>query len=128
MTQERVMFVGGMLAAAFVGGGLSSAVFTDRVMAQGSPSAVTTGQVNLVSRAGRIRGILSAEDERGMASLTLYDEAGQMRSALAIGPDGTPACSSTTGPRPRASWSRSKTTNRPLSSPAGPGTARSSAP
>lgn len=91
MTQERVIFVGGMLAAAFVGGGVSSAVFTDRVIAQGSPSAVTTGQVNLVSRAGRIRGILSAEDERGMASLTLFDEAGQMRSALAIGPDGTPS-------------------------------------
>jgi len=91
MTQESMKFIGGMLVAALVGGGLSSAIFPDRVRAQGRQTIVTAEQVNLVNRAGRIRGILSAEDERGAASLTLFDETGQPRSALTVGRDGTPA-------------------------------------
>ena len=90
MTRERLTFIGAMLVAAFIGGGVASLVFSGRVSAQGSPAVVTTGQVNLVSRAGRIRGILSAEDERGLASLTLFDEAGERRSALTVGRDGSP--------------------------------------
>lgn len=91
MTKESMKSIGGMLVAAFVGGGMASAVFSSRVDAQTTPRAVTTEQVTLVNRAGRIRGILSAEDERGIASLTLFDETGQMRSALTIDRDGTPA-------------------------------------
>jgi len=91
MTQENLKFIGAMLAAAFLGGGLASVVFSDRVSAQAAPTVVTTQHVNLVNQAGRIRGILSAEDERGVASLTFFDEAGQMRSALTIGRDGAPA-------------------------------------
>src|SRR2546428_10855137 len=55
MTQENLKFIGTMLAAAFFGGGLASAVFSDRVSAQAAPTVVTTQQVNLVNRAGRIR-------------------------------------------------------------------------
>ncbi len=92
MTRERVTFIGVMLVAAFIGGGLASVVFSDRVSAQGSPAVVTTQQINLVNRAGRIRGILSAEDERGMMSVTLFDETGQRRSAaFTVGRDGAPA-------------------------------------
>jgi hypothetical protein len=90
MTRDRLTFIGAMLVAAFIGGGVASLVFSDRVSAQASPAVVTTGQINLVSRAGRIRGILSAEDERGLASLTLFDEAGERRSALTVGRDGSP--------------------------------------
>src|SRR5262245_22810864 len=91
MTQHTATFMAGALAAAFVGGGLASVAFSDRVTAQSGPAVVTTPQVNLVNRAGRLRAILSAEDERGMTSLTLFDDQGQRRAALTAEPDGTPA-------------------------------------
>jgi hypothetical protein len=89
MTQERMALGAALLVAAFAGGGLANLV-SARLGAQSPPEIVTATQVNLVDRGGRLRGILSAEDERGMASLALLDPAGRPRALLAVTPDGAP--------------------------------------
>ena len=54
------------------------------------PQVATTGQLNLVDADGRIRGVLSADDERGMTSLAFYDASGQVRATFGVDDTGSP--------------------------------------
>ena len=90
MKHERVLLAGMLLAASFCGGALAALLLGGRVEAQG-PRAVTTSQVNLVDAAGTLRGVLSASDERGGASLALHDAEGQVRGVFRVEQGGTPA-------------------------------------
>ena len=90
MAKERVWMMGCMVVASFVGGIAANLFLTTRVDAQGAPQVLTTSQLNLVDQSGRLRGILAGTDERGLSSLTFYDETGQMRGVFGIEPDGTP--------------------------------------
>ena len=90
MAKERVWMMGCMIVASFVGGMAANLFLTTRVDAQGAPQVLTTSQLNLVDQSGRLRGILAGTDERGLSSLTFYDETGQMRGVFGIEPDGTP--------------------------------------
>lgn len=87
MTHNRVTMVGMLLMTSFCGGALASVVLGARVEAQG-PQAVTTTQVNLVDEDGVLRGVLSASDERGTASLTFYDSDGRPRGLFGVERDG----------------------------------------
>ena len=89
MTRERVLMTCGMLVASFLGGAAATFLFQGEVGAQG-PQVVTTTQVNLVDDEGRLRGILSARDERGLASIAFYDADGQLRGLVGTREDGTP--------------------------------------
>jgi len=92
MNRERAVGIGAMVMASCLGGGIVHLVLSprDAVSAQARPGAITTEQVNLVDASGRLRGVLSAEDDRGMASLTLFDTAGRRRAMLATDGEGTP--------------------------------------
>ena len=79
-----------MLIASLIGGAASNLLLMNRVEAQAPAEAVTTSQLNLVGDGGRLRAVLSARDERGLASLAFYDDAGQVRGVFGIQPDGTP--------------------------------------
>ena len=81
--------VGAMLAASLVGGAVSNALLTARLGAQGA-GVVTASQVNIVDGAGRLRAILSGDDERGMASLAFYGPGGAFRGLVGIDADGHP--------------------------------------
>lgn len=81
--------VGAMLAASLVGGAMSNALLTARLGAQGA-GVVTASQVNIVDGAGRLRAILSGDDERGMASLAFYAPDGAFRGLVGIDADGHP--------------------------------------
>lgn len=81
--------VGAMLAASAAGGAVSNALLTARLDAQGA-QVVTASQVNVVDGAGRLRAVLSGDDERGLASLAFYDPAGAFRGLVGIGADGHP--------------------------------------
>lgn len=81
--------VAAMLAASLVGGAVSSALLTARLGAQGA-GVVTASQVNIVDGAGRLRAILSGDDERGMASLAFYAPDGAFRGLVGIDADGHP--------------------------------------
>lgn len=87
---ERLWMTGAMLAASFVGGAAAHLALNGAVQAQGGAGVVTATQVNLVDDAGRLRGVLAGSDAGGLASITLYDGAGQVRSTFAVEPDGTP--------------------------------------
>ena len=78
---ERLWTVVAMLAASFLGGAATHLSMAGGVQAQGAAGVVTATQVNLVDDAGRLR---------GLASITLYDQAGQARSTFGVEPDGTP--------------------------------------
>ena len=90
MLQKRTLMIIGMLAASLVGGAVTNFFLGERLMAQAPASIVTTHQVNLVAEGGQLRGVLSAQDERGQASMAFYDGAGQVRGLFGIQPDGTP--------------------------------------
>ena len=81
--------VGAMLAASLVGGAVSNLVLTARLGAQGA-QVVTASQVNIVDGAGRLRAILSGDDERGMASLAFYAPDGAFRGLVGVDADGHP--------------------------------------
>ena len=81
--------VGAMLAASLVGGAVSNALLTARLDAQGA-GVVTASQVNIVDGSGRLRAILSGDDERGMASLAFYGPDGAFRGLVGIDADGHP--------------------------------------
>ena len=87
---ERLWTVAGMLAASFLGGAATHLLMSGGVQAQGAAGVVTATQVNLVDGAGRLRGVLAGSDPGGLASITLYDQAGQARSTFGVEPDGTP--------------------------------------
>lgn len=90
MTHERVTSIGMLLISSFLGGAVVSAVFAGRLQARAQPAFVTTERLSLVDRAGRLRGLLSADDERGGVSLSLFDPAGELRALLGVAPNGTP--------------------------------------
>ena len=73
MTHTRVGSIGVIALASFVGGAVADVMLTGRVQARAQAPVVTTQQLNLVDGAGRLRAILSAEDERGWVSLSLFD-------------------------------------------------------
>ena len=87
---ERLWTIGAMLAASFVGGAATHLSMAGGVQAQGAAGVVTATQVNLVDGAGRLRGVLAGSDPGGLASITLYDQAGRARSTFGVEPDGTP--------------------------------------
>ena len=88
MKHEKAWMMGGMLLASLCGGALTS-LFGSHVDAQGS-QVVTTTQLNLVDAGGNLRGVLSAEDERGMTSLAFYDASGQVRGTFGVEASGAP--------------------------------------
>ena len=90
MRHERVSLIGMLLMSSFLGGLVASAALAGRVQARAQATVVTMEQLNLVDGAGRLRGVLSTEDERGLVSLSLFDEAGAVRALLGVAPDGTP--------------------------------------
>ena len=81
--------VGAMLAASVVGGAVSNALLTARLDAQGA-GVVTASQVNIVDGEGRLRAILSGDDERGLASLAFYAPDGAFRGLVGMDADGHP--------------------------------------
>ncbi len=83
------LLVAAMIAASFLGGVAGSLLTNSRVGAQ-APDVVTTTQLNVVDGAGNLRGILAGSDERGRASLTLFDATGRPRSLVGVQGDGTP--------------------------------------
>ncbi len=87
---NRLWTTGAMLVASLVGGAATHLALSGAVEAQGTAAVLTATQVNLVDGAGRLRGVLTGSDPGGLASITLYDQAGQARSTLAVEPDGTP--------------------------------------
>ena len=87
---ERLWMVGAMLAASCVGGAAMHLLMFGAVQAQGTARVVTATQVNLVDGAGQLRGVLAGSDPGGRTSITLYDQAGQVRSTFGVEPDGTP--------------------------------------
>ena len=90
MRHTRVGSIGVMALASFVGGAVADVALAGRVQARAQTPIVTAQQLNLVDRAGRLKAILSAEDERGLASLSLFDASGAVRALLAVAPNGTP--------------------------------------
>ena len=78
-----------LLAAAFCGGALASLLVGAPAMAQGG-EALTASQVNLVDAGGMLRGVLSARDERGQASLAFYDADGRTRARFGVSQQGDP--------------------------------------
>ncbi len=90
MRHTRVGSIGVMALASFVGGAVADVVLAGRVQARAQVPIVTAQQLNLVDGAGRLRAILSADDERGLASLSLFDASGAVRALLAVAPNGLP--------------------------------------
>lgn len=90
MRRERLLMVISMLVASCFGGMAMHLFFESGVRAQGRPEVLTASQLNIVSDNGTLRGVLAGTDERGMASLTFYDDFGQVRSLVGLQPDGTP--------------------------------------
>ena len=88
--RERLWTLAAMLAASVVGGAATHLSLSGAVQAQGTAGVVTATQVNLVDGAGRLRGVLAGSDPGGLTSITLYDQAGQVRSTFGVEPDGTP--------------------------------------
>ena len=90
MRHTRVGWIGVMAAASFVGGAVANVALAGRVQARAQIPIVTAQQLNLVDGAGRLKAIFSAEDERGLVSLSLFDASGAVRALLAVAPDGVP--------------------------------------
>ena len=81
--------VGAMLAASLIGGAVSNVLLTARLGAQGA-GVVTASQVNIVDGSGRLRAVLSGDDERGLASLAFYGPDGVFRGLVGVDADGHP--------------------------------------
>ena len=82
--------VGGVIGGALTGGWTTRGVLAAEVAGTQPSDVVTTRQVNIVDASGALRAILSARDERGMASLAFYDFDGQARSIVGIENEGRP--------------------------------------
>ena len=89
MLRERGWLTAAVILASMVGGAASSLVLPARLGAQGV-DVVTASQVNIVDSGGRLRAVLAAEDERGLASLAFYGPDGALRGVVGAEPDGTP--------------------------------------
>ena len=81
--------VGAMLAASLIGGAVSNVLLTARLGAQGA-GVVTASQVNIVDGSGRLRAVLSGDDERGLASLAFYGPDGVFRGLVGVDAEGHP--------------------------------------
>ena len=99
MMLRRMLPVIGMMLLSLVGGVLGGALTETWVAGRVSAAevagvqaseVVTTRQINLVDASGALRAILSARDERGMASLAFYDFEGQVRSVVGLENTGRP--------------------------------------
>ena len=90
MRHTRVGSIGVMALASFVGGAVAHVALAGRVQAHAQTPIVTAQQLNLVDGAGRLKAILSAKDEQGLVSLSLFDASGAVRALLAVAPNGTP--------------------------------------
>ncbi|MDA1092426.1 MAG: hypothetical protein O3A25_04010 [Acidobacteria bacterium] len=90
MDRERRWMMAAMLVASMVGGAAANVLLPAPLAAQGG-DVVTAPQVNLVDSGGRLRAVLSGEDERGQTSLTFYGPDGTARGVLGLEADGTPA-------------------------------------
>lgn len=89
MGRDTAVTAGMLVVAAFCGGALASLMLGTPAGAQGA-EALTASQINLVDGSGVLRGVLSARDERGQASLAFYDAEGQARARLGVDPQGGP--------------------------------------
>ncbi len=89
MQYQKTLVMAGLAAASMLGGAVGGMLVGGAVAAQGA-QVVTATQVNLVDSSGQLRAVLAGRDERGMASLSFYDEAGQVRGILGIEDGGTP--------------------------------------
>ena len=89
MLRERGWLAVVVIVASMVGGAVSNLLLTARLDAQGA-DVVTASQINIVDRGGRLRAVLTADDELGMTSLTFYGPDGTMRGVVGTEPDGTP--------------------------------------
>lgn len=87
--RNNLITVALMLVSSFCGGAVASVLLEGRVSAQG-PQALTASQVSLVDPDGVIRAILSARDERGLASLTFFDGDARPRGIVGVQPTGQP--------------------------------------
>lgn len=90
MVRERIVIIGLILLASFVGGASTNLLMMERVQAQGGSDVVTVSQLNVVDRGGNLRGLLTGSDERGLASLTFYDDAGRERGLFGVDANGMP--------------------------------------
>ena len=88
MKHEKVLIMLCVLLAFMCSVTLSN-LFRIHVDAQ-ETQVITTTQVNLVDTNGRLRGVLSGEDEYGMASIAFYDDQGQVRNTFGIDNSGSP--------------------------------------
>ena len=89
MQYQKTLVMAGLAAASMLGGAVGGMLVGGAVAAQGA-QVVTATQVNLVDSSGQLRAVLAGRDERGMASLSFYDEAGQVRGILGIEDGGAP--------------------------------------
>lgn len=89
MTLHNTLVMTGLVAASMGGGVVGGMLVGGTVAAQGG-QVVTATQVNLVDASGQLRAVLAGRDERGMASLSFYDGAGQVRGIVGIEETGTP--------------------------------------
>ena len=89
MLWERGWLMVVVILSSLVGGAASSLLLTARLGAQGA-DVVTASQVNILDSGGRLRAVLSGDDERGLASLTFYGPDGTLRGVVGSEPDGTP--------------------------------------
>jgi len=87
MVRARTVTVMIALVAGF-GGGMVATLLTGGVHAQAD--VVTVRQINLVDDVGRLRGVLSGRDERGLASIAFYDTEGQVRGIIGTQETGSP--------------------------------------
>ena len=89
MPGQRGWMIGAVLVTSMAGGAASNLLLTARLGAQGA-DVVNASQVNLIDSEGRLRAVLAADDERGMASLAFYGPDGSLRGLVGTEPNGTP--------------------------------------
>ena len=89
MLQERGWLTIVVILSSLAGGATSSLLFTTVLGAQGG-DVVTASQVNILDRDGRLRAVLSGDDERGQTSLAFYGPNGTLRGVIGSELDGTP--------------------------------------
>ena len=81
---------GGVLCASVLGGIFASFFMTGGVGAKTQTQVLTASQLNLVDDDGRLRMVMAGSDDRGFASISMYDQTGQVRTIVGIQSDGTP--------------------------------------
>ncbi len=90
MQYQKTFVMAGLVGASMLGGAVGGVLVGGTAVAQDA-RVMTVTQVNLVDSSGQLRAVLSARDEQRMASISFYDEAGQVRGVMGIDENGTPA-------------------------------------